>query len=144
MLVLIMPLIAARLAAQGDRWDRQVALGLDRTTRTLKARGYQSAGAPATGMLFVDQSERIEIPVSGTAEYLLVGTCDDDCAGLAMVISNPTGYEIDAARGPGNLPMVKVGPPMLAGRYRVTVTMAGCRVSPCRYGLAVFTRSPQK
>lgn len=139
-LLLIMPWVAAPLAAQGDRWAQQVARGLDRTSQSLQARGYRAAGAPATGTLFVDESERLEIPVSGTAEYLLVGTCDDDCSRLSLVISNPTGYEVDAARGPGNAPIVKIDPPMLPGMYRVTVTMAGCRVSPCRYGVATYVR----
>lgn len=139
-LLLIMPWIAAPLAAQGDRWEQQVARGLDRSTQSLQARGYRPAGTPLTDMLFVDESARLEIPVSGAAEYLVVGTCDDDCSGLSLVITNPTGYEVDAARGPGNAPIVKVGPPMLPGIYRVTVTMGGCRVSPCRYGVATYVR----
>jgi len=139
-LLLTMSWMAAPLAAQGDRWEQQVARGLDRTTQSLNARGYRAAGARVSGLLFVDESTRLEMPVSGTAEYLLVGTCDDDCSGLSLVISNPTGYEVDAARGPGNAPIVKVDPPMLPGMYRITVTMAGCRVSPCRYGVATYVR----
>lgn len=136
--------IAAPLAAQGDRWEQQVALALDRASGSLEVRGYRSVGTPAKGMLFVDESARLEVSVSDGTEHLLVGTCDDDCSGLSLVISNPTGYEVDAARGPGNAPMVRVGPPMLAGTYRVTVTMTGCRVSPCRYGVGTYMRRVER
>lgn len=128
------------LSAQGDRWDKQVSQALDRSATTLRDRGYQRSGTPRSGLLFVDESEKIEIPVSGSAEIVVVGACDDDCTGLQLVIANGTGYQIDAARGPGNSPIVKVSPPMLSGLYRVTVTMSACKVSPCRYGVEIFSR----
>jgi hypothetical protein len=128
------------LPAQGDRWDQQVSKALERSATTLRDRGYQTSAAPKFGLLFVDESGKIEFPVSGNAEFVVVGACDDDCTGLQLVIANGTGYEIDAARGPGNSPVVKVSPPMLPGLYRVTVTLSGCKVSPCRYGVAAFIR----
>jgi hypothetical protein len=119
-----------------------VSHALERSARTLADRGYRRAAAPSYGVLLVDQSAKLEFPVTGKDEYVVAGACDNDCTGLQLVIANATGYEIDAARGPGNSPVVKVSPPMLAGTYRVTVTMSGCRVSPCRYGVAAFRRSP--
>jgi hypothetical protein len=133
-------LIPKALASQGDRWDQQVNKALERSATTLKDRGYQRLGLPVFGLLFVDESGKFEFPVSGSAELMVVGACDDDCNDLQLVITNGTGYEIDAARGPGNTPVVRVSPPMLSGRYRVTVTMAGCKMSPCRYGVAAFSR----
>jgi len=133
-------LLAVPLAAQAERWDRQVARGLDRTTEVLTGRGYAPTGPRYRGMLNVEESVRFEVPVTRGAEYVLVGTCDDDCTGLKLVIANPTGYEIDAARGPDKVPIIRVAPPALHGQYRVTVTMAGCRVSPCRYGVQAYLR----
>jgi hypothetical protein len=92
-------------------------------------------------MLTTDESERLEFPVLAGAEYILVGSCDDDCTGLHLVIANPTGYQIDAARGSGNSPIVRVPRSALPGGYHVTVTMAACRVSPCRYGVAVYRKN---
>lgn len=132
------------LSAQGDRWDQQVTHALELSAKTLGLRGYQAAGAVRTGLLFVDESARVEFPVSGKGEYVVVGACDEDCNGLQLVIANGTGYELDAARGPSNAPIVKVSSPMLPGIYRVTVTMSGCRLSPCRFGVAAFTRGPHK
>jgi hypothetical protein len=139
-LAAVLLLLAVPLAAQSEPWDRQVARGLDRTTEVLTGRGYTPTGPRHRGMLNAEDSDRVEVPVTNGAEYVLVGTCDDDCTGLKLVIANPTGYEIDAARGPGNAPIIRVTPPVLPGQYRVTVTMAGCRVSPCRYGVQVYMR----
>jgi hypothetical protein len=143
-LALVLVAIGEPLAGQGDRWEQQVARALERASESLGGRGYRAVGSPAGGMLFVDESARFEVSVSSAAEYLLVGVCDDDCRGLSLVISNPTGYEVDAARGPGNAPMVRVGSPVLAGTYRVTVTMTGCRVSPCRYGVGTYVRRVER
>ncbi len=128
------------LSAQGDRWDQQVTHALEHSVRSLGDRGYRQYGPARSGLLFVDETARIEVPVSGKAEYLVLGVCDDDCTGLQLVIANGTGYEIDAARGPGNSPMVRVVPPILPGTYRITVKMSGCGMSPCHYGVGVFRR----
>lgn len=135
----LMPVAVRALAAQSDRWDRQVEAGLARSTRLLRERGYAAAGRQFRGLLNTEESDRLEVPVA-RGEYVIVGTCDDDCTGLHLVVSNPTGYEIDAARGPGNAPIITIRPPALTGAYLVTVTMAGCRVSPCRYGIMVYQR----
>ena len=133
--------VAEPLSAQGDRWDRQVEQGLARSTRLLGERGYAPAGRQVRGLLNAEESERFEVPIASPDEYVVVGTCDDDCSSLHLVVSNPTGYEIDAARGRGNAPIVSITPPALSGAYGVKVTMAACRVSPCRYGVAVYRRA---
>ncbi len=129
------------LAAQGDRWDRQVEQSLARSTRLLRERGYAPAGRQFRGLLSTEESERLEVPVAAGGDYVMVGTCDDDCSGLHLVVSNPTGYEIDAARGSGNAPIVRIASSALPGAYHVKVTMAGCRVSPCRFGVAMYRRN---
>ena len=132
---------ASPLASQSDRWDRQVQQSLDRSARLLRERGYAPAGREYRGLLSTEESERFEVPVNAGGEYVIVGVCDDDCTGLHLVVSNPTGYEIDAARGSGNAPIVRIASPALPGAYRVKVTMAGCRVSPCRFGVALYRRT---
>jgi hypothetical protein len=136
--------MAFPLAAQSDRWDGQVERDLTRSTVVLGERGYAPAGRPHRGLLNAGESDRFDVPVVRGAEYVVVGTCDDDCTGLELVIANPTGYEVDAARGPGNAPIVRVTPPALPGPYRVTVSMAGCRVSPCRFGVQAYLRKADK
>ncbi len=132
--------LVGTLQAQQDRWDRQVDSALQRSNRTLASQGYRASGQAKYGLLFLDESSKLEFPVSGKGDFLVVGACDRDCTGLQLVIANATGYEIDAARGPGNTPVVKVSAPMTPGSYRVKVTLSGCRVSPCRFGVAPFER----
>ncbi len=136
----LLNLAGTPIQAQRDHWDRQVAKALDRTAVTLKDRGYRPVTPYHSGILLVEQSDQIEVPLAPKREYLMVGACDDDCTGLQLVIANGIGYQVDAARGPGNSPVVRVTTPAQSGTYRVTVTMAACRVSPCRYGFAVFVR----
>ena len=129
---------ALPLVAQSDRWDRQVESSLDRSTELLKERGYTPAGSRFRGLLATGESEQLEVVVSAGGGYIVVGTCDDDCGELHLVLANQTGYEIDAAHGPGNAPIVRIPPPARAGTYRLKVSMSGCRVSPCRYGVVVY------
>jgi hypothetical protein len=75
-------------------------------------------------------------------EYVVLGSCDDDCGVLHLRVANETGYDLDADRGRGNAPLVRLSPPR-SGEYRITVTMGACRVSPCRYSVALF-RGPDK
>jgi hypothetical protein len=132
--------LSGSLAGQSDRWDRQVEKGLAASAATLTTSGYRPLGQPWLGMLFVDESVRLEIPLARGEEYVVIGTCDEDCTGLELVLASPTGYEIDAARQPGRAKAVRVTDPAVAGIYRLTVKLAGCRISPCRYGAATFVR----
>ncbi len=133
-------LVPARLTAQGDRWAREVRLRLERGGETVRAQGYRDAGPLASGLLFVGESRQLDLSLGENAEYLLLGGCDADCTGLELVVSNATGYQTDAARGPGTTPVVRIDPGAARGPHRLTITLSGCRVSPCRYGVELFIR----
>lgn len=136
-----MLVLPAALHAQGDRWEREVRVRLARTSEMLTPRGYRPRGLVAEGTLFVEESRTVEVPVAPDTEYLLAGGCDADCTALSLVLSKPTGYQTDAARGPGVFPVVRIASTGTSGSYRLTITMMGCRVSPCRYGVAAFERA---
>ena len=76
---------------------------------------------------------------AGTA-VALTGVCDDDCTALDLSLST-NGYDIDAARGGGNAPIVRVTP-AAPTTYTVTVHMATCRVNPCWFAVAAFRQWP--
>ena len=80
----------------------------------------------------------ITLPVG--AESALTGVCDDDCADLDLSLST-NGYDIDAARGGGNAPIVRVTP-AAPTTYTVTVRMTSCRVNPCWFAVATFRQAP--
>lgn len=113
---------------------------MGRTGETLAPRGYRARGELLRGTLFIDESRTVEIAVVPSTEYLLAGSCDADCTGLSLVVAGPTGYQLDAARG-GLAPAVRIAAPTSRANYRLTITMDGCRVSPCRYAVGVFDRS---
>jgi hypothetical protein len=131
--------MAPSAQAQSDRWEQQVRASLSRAAQMLSDRGYRPTPASFVGALFAGESEVRELFLPAGANVVVVGVCDDDCGGLGLVVSNRTGYELAADRGVGNVPLVRVTPET-AGMYRVKVSMQSCRISPCRYGIAVWRK----
>jgi hypothetical protein len=127
------------LAAQGDPWQRQVDSALGRARVLAADRGFTSGGAQLTGELGADESERRTVALDANADYLILAVCDGDCRTLNLVLSNPNGDDVAVDRQAGNVPLLQWHPAR-RGEYQVRVIMRGCRVSPCRYGVAVFLR----
>lgn len=140
-LLLVLPVT---VSAQDDRWAREVEQRLARLRETLAPQGYRLVGRVVAGELFVDESRQVPLAtVRGTA-YLVGAICDADCTGLALVLSDASGYQVDAARAPVPAPVVRLGAEQPRGPYRLTVTLTGCQVSPCRYAVELFERRPAK
>jgi hypothetical protein len=128
--------VCPTLAAQ-SRWDRQVDARITQAGTTLQGRAYRLAGR---GTLNTGESATFSITLPGGAESALAGVCDDDCTDLDLSLST-NGYDIDAARGGGNAPIVRVTP-AAPTTYTVTVRMASCRVNPCWFAVAAFRQVP--
>lgn len=122
------------LAAQ-SRWDRQVDARIRQAAATL-GRAYRATGVARRGTLNTGESATFSLTLPAGAEIALSGVCDDDCSDLDLSLST-NGYDIDAARGGGNAPIVRVTPPALTA-YTVTVRMESCRVNPCWFAVGVF------
>lgn len=137
---LLMMLGAVPLAAQGDRWQRQIDSALTRAIGLATRRGFVQAGSQLTGALFLEESEHRTIPLAAGGNYLMVAVCDADCRTLNLVLSNPHGDEIAYDRQEGNVPLVETTGAR-GGDYRLKVIMRECLVSPCRYGVMVFRKS---
>jgi hypothetical protein len=127
--------VCPSLAAQ-SRWDRQVDARITQAAATLQGRAVRLAGLVGRGTLNTGESATFSITLPAGAESALAGVCDDDCTDLDLSLST-NGYDIDAARGGGNAPIVRVTPTAQT-TYTVTVRMASCRVNPCSFGIAVF------
>jgi hypothetical protein len=127
------------LAAQ-SRWDRQVDARITQAAATLQGRAYRLAGLVGRGTLNTGESATFSIILPAGAESALTGVCDDDCADLELSLST-NGYDIDAARGGGNAPIVRVTP-AAPTTYTITVRMASCRVNPCWFAVAAFRQVP--
>ena len=138
-LVLTCVSVCQTLAAQ-SRWDRQVDARIRQARGTLQGRAYHLAGLVGRGTLNTGESATFSITLPAGAESALTGVCDDDCASLDLSLST-NGYDIDAARGGGNAPIVRVTP-AAPTTYTLTVRMATCRVNPCWFAVAAFRQAP--
>ena len=127
------------LSAQ-SRWDRQVDARLTQAGATLQGRAYRLAGIAGRGTLNTGESATFSIKLPAGTESALTGVCDDDCADLELSLST-NGYDVDAARGGGNAPIVRVTP-AAPTTYFVTVRMASCRVNPCWFAVGAFRQAP--
>jgi hypothetical protein len=133
---------AGPLAAQQDHWEREVGRAFARAEPALTARGLHRIGPVHYGLLLDGASTWITLDVPPGSGLAVVGGCDDDCARLGLVLADGTGYELRADAGRSNAPVVQVSPSAPHGAYRVRVIMSSCRVSPCRFGIAVYAEPP--
>ncbi|MFN8652501.1 MAG: hypothetical protein U0133_11395 [Gemmatimonadales bacterium] len=127
-----------------DHWSAEVTTRLERGGERLKPQGYAPAGIVSAGSLFVDEKRDLAVPAAAGMESLFLGACDPDCTGLALVLTDSAGYQLDADRGPGITPVVRLPAGSLRGPFKLTVILSGCRVSPCRYAVARYARRPSR
>lgn len=133
---------AGALAAQQDPWAREVTQRLARGSERVVAQGFRPVGPAMAGLLFREESRDTVFALDGVKESIFVGACDPDCTGLALVLTDAAGYQLDADRGPGITPVVRLPAGTARGPFKLTVILSGCRVSPCRYGVARYERRP--
>jgi hypothetical protein len=139
LLPVLLVLLAPRIAAQGDAWEREVRLHLSQAARRLHDTGYEPVPQSHAGALNTGESASFTVTLEAGATYVLTGVCDPDCDALELALYSPNGYEVDAARSSESAPIVQVAP-RETGVYRVRVVMARCSTNPCRYGVAVFRK----
>ena len=134
-------LVATVARAQGARWERQVRGQLERAAALLGARGAGKSLAARVGTLNTEESESFTLTLQAGVSYIVMGTCDEDCERLDLVLSDVTSHDLAADRASDNAPVVRVTPRETAS-YRVRTIMANCRMNPCWYGLAVLSPRP--
>ncbi len=133
--------VSAPAAAHGqaNRWERTVATQLQRAVTTLHPKGFERARLTRRGPLNAEESESFPVTLEAGRSYSVIGVCDDDCTGLGLVLSTPTGSELVADQTGDNVPGVEFTP-REATSYRIRVIMVGCRLNPCWYGVAIVEK----
>jgi len=121
----------ARAQGGGDRWERQVRAQLERAKASLGTKAR-------VGTLDTGESESFTLTLQAGVSYTVVGTCDEDCERLGLVLSDLSSHDLAADRTSENAPVVRFVPRETAA-YRVKVVMERCRANPCRYGVALLT-----
>lgn len=126
-------------SSEGDRWERVVRQQLDNAGRVATDRGYAMSHEIFMGRLEDDQNESLNIPLDGGTQYILVGTCDQDCSDVDLTIYDPDGNEVDSDLETDDKPVLQLTA-RNSGRYRVKVSMVACSANPCRYGVGVWAK----
>jgi hypothetical protein len=89
-----------------------------------------------TGALNEEEAEIISVALERGVHYSILGVCDHDCSRLQLVLATAANNELALDRDSENLPVLRFTPTVTM-QYRIRVVMEGCRMNPCRYGLAV-------
>jgi hypothetical protein len=120
------------------QYQEQVNNRMTEFQRFARERGYQKVGATRTGSLQEGRSESLTFSLVGGATYIIKGVCDDDCSDLDLTLYDPQGTQVDIDIEVDAEPVVQATPSS-SGSYRVDVAMPGCSVSPCFYGVGLFS-----
>ena len=137
--MLVLLSLPASAHSQGRRWETQVRDRLERIVAALPRSSDPRSQVIHIGPLNTAESQWFVVELRAGALYDFVGTCDEDCAQLAVLLRSPTGSDVAVDRSSESLPRLQFTP-RDAGAYRLQVTMTACRLNPCWYGVAV--RSP--
>ena len=122
-----------------DRWQAVVREQLVRAGRVWNDQGYSMSHEIFMGSLNDDASESLNIPLDGGTQYVLMGTCDQDCTDVDLIIYDPDGKQIDKDEETDDKPILQLTA-RNSGRYRVKVSMPTCSADPCRYGVGVWAK----
>lgn len=138
-LMLVLLSLPASAHSQGKKWETQVRDRLERIAAVLPRSSHTRSQVIHIGPLNTAESEWFVVELRPGALYDFVGTCDEDCSQLDVLLRSPTGSDVAVDRSSESLPRLQFTT-RDAGAYRLQVTMAACRLNPCWYGVVV--RSP--
>ena len=88
------------------------------------------------GELADDGTASLTVSLEAGTDYMIIGVCDEDCTDLDLTLCSGS-RELDTDVEDDDTPIVSVTPTSTA-TFRVSVSMAACSSSPCRYGVAVY------
>jgi hypothetical protein len=126
---------AAMLASPALAQDI-IASQLDEAVNIMNGNGFAAADEPVLGQLAQGGDEEFELELDAGSNYVVVGVCDGDCKDLDLVLTNGSGDEVTADRELDDVPMLAIEDQ--SGTFVLTVSMATCETSQCRYGVRVF------
>lgn len=135
-------LLMAWLATTGaapDPWTAEVVRALEAARVELGGRSPTTVGGIRTAVLSEGSSWSVPVSLKPGVAYTVVAACDRDCARLALRITDPRHYDLDADQSATRRPASRFVA-QAAGIHQIVVTMAGCRVDPCRVGAIILER----
>ena len=137
--VMIGVLVLATTAEGQDRWATQARGEMTRAAQIARDAGFGITDSYYHGSLSDSRAKELDMSFSAEHTQVIVAVCDFDCRDIDLALLEPNGREVEADRSVGDTAAIIV-PPNHSGRHTVRVSMPYCKVSPCRYELAVFRR----
>lgn len=128
-------LVPAEAAAAQDSVGRQLSEAVGRLAKS----GYRETHGRTRGTLRQGQETSYTLDFTQGRTYAVVGVCDNDCSDLDLQLHDDNGNLVAQDTETDDTPVVSVSP-RWTGRFRVTVKMHACSVSPCDFGLLVLTQ----
>ena len=125
-------------AARADQYDNQVRFQMFATAASTAADGFTMAVPLQIGSLRQGRYTTYTLTTDPNRSYRLVVNCDSDCSDVDISVTEPDGREIAWDRRSGDLAVADFS--NHHGAHTVKVSMASCRVGPCRFGLGVFSK----
>jgi hypothetical protein len=125
-------------AAHADQFDSQVRVQMFATAIGSAADGWRLTEQMQVGALRQGYFTTYTLTTSDNLSYRLVANCDSDCSDIDISVTEPDGREIAWDRRSGDLAVVDISGHR--GAHTIKVSMASCRLGPCRFGLGVFTK----
>jgi hypothetical protein len=110
----------------------------------IAANAFSPSGFQFDREVFVDRLgnqgiEDITFDLRRGEEYVIVGTCDEDCGDLDLKVYDDNGNLIASDNDTDGTPIVHFSPQWSAG-FTVRAEMASCGKNPCQYGIGVLSR----
>ena len=137
-LLAALAVIAPARAAHAQGYQQQLRRDVDRAAAALHDSGYAPVGGVVSGTLNSGAKDARPLSLTLGAHYVIVGVCDQDCTGLTLALAG-SGGAAGSARGSAARPVLDVTAPATA-TFQLTVTMTGCRQSPCYWGFQLFRK----
>lgn len=85
-----------------------------------------------------DETTSLMVPLEPGEEYVIMAVCDEGCDDIDLRLFSGSTL-VDEDIEDDDYPVVQVSPGS-ARTYRIEVVMASCDASPCRYGLAIYSK----
>jgi hypothetical protein len=110
----------------------------------IAANAFRPYGFQFDREVFVDRlgnqgTEDLTVNLRRGEEYIILGTCDEDCGDLDLKVYDDNGNLIASDNDTDGTPIVRLSPQWSAG-FTVRAEMASCGKNPCQYGIGVLSR----
>ncbi len=130
-------LLTAPAAVQAQ-YQEQVTNQLDAANGIMNESGFTLVRSYLTGSLNDDTSERVALDLQAGIGYQIWGFCDNDCSDLDLTLYDPGGNVVATDVELDDTPLLIITASM-SGSYSLEVKMIDCSVSPCFYGVGLWS-----